>query len=302
MITQNTGRGVDILNQGNNVFSNVQLTNNDISSNMLEAVYVVNTASTTQNQTNTSLAPLAADGLVTNDARLQITMDNNTITANGALGTLSGTGLVLRVGTTDAEALTTSVTDDGGFATDGAGNFVRGGVLATVTNNTFNGNAGDEVFIEGFVSTVAPIPTTGTWSATVFDVTAFQQDPLARLDLIFTGNTGSTLNIARTGASYNNGETVFKSRDTAQVPAGPFGVGGTRLRNAQRLASRANPFDAPLVSPDGGTFLYPGVGTESTFRRSTTSNTTGFTGGDDFITIVPLGAGFGELDFIWSSF
>ena len=300
-ITQNTGRGVDILNQGNNVLSNVMLTNNDISGNMLEAVYVVNTASTTQNQTAASSTALAADGAVTNDARLQFTMSNNMINGNGALGTLTATGLVLRVGTTDAEALTTSVTDDGGFATDGLGNLTRGGVFATVTDNAFSGNTGDEVFIEGFVSTVDPNSTTGTWNVTVFDVTAYEQDPLSRLDLVFTGNTGNTIDITRAGPSFSNVEQVFKSRDTAQNPAGPFAAGGTRLRNAQRLASRAAPFDAPLVSPDLGVFLFPGVGA-STFRRSTASNVTGFTGGDNFITIVPLGGGVGELDFIWGSF
>ncbi len=303
-ISMNGARGVDIVNRGDgDSFNRARLVidNTTISANALEAVYVVNTADIAQTADVPSTDPLLSGGNVFNNPILDLVVNDSTITNNGVASPFSGTGLVVRVGTSGA---TTDHTDPGGFVSDGLGGLTgRGGVLGTVTDNTFGGNFGVDALFESFTSTVDP--TTGTtWDAVTFDPTGYQSDPLGRFDLTFTGNTGDSTDVTNEGAFYANADPVFKSRDTAQAPAGPFDVGGARRRNAQRLADRAGAFIAPLVSPDLGTFLYPGVGA-STFRVSAGSNTAGFTGvgSDSFLDAVFLpGAIFGELPFTWGTF
>jgi len=315
MITRNLGRGVDVLNQSN-ADSIVSFNNANIVSNELEGFYVVNTASATQNQTNAAIVALAADGAVTATPTLGLSVRNSTIAFNGNSSAFNGTGLVLRVGSSDSG---TSFADPGGFASDG-----RGGVIATVTDNTFDGNFGEDVLFEGFTSTVDPATTGGAWTDQnenprvpgndLFTPSGFRADPLARLDLIFTGNTGDSADVARSGASYNNDEPEFKSRTRGQDNGtdggffddpGPFNS-GTRARNAQRLAAReVNAFgdftDPNLTIGASDSFLFPGVGL-STFRRTAASTTAGFTTGDDFTFGVLLGIGFGELPFQWDTF
>jgi hypothetical protein len=169
--------------------------------------------------------------------------------------------LNILVGTSDGGH---SFLDDGGFASDG-----RGGIVATVTNNTFSGNLGADVFIKSFVSTVNPATTGGTWNATTFTPTGYQSDPLARLDLSFHNNTGDELAVNQAGALYTNAEAVFKTRDSGQTDPGPFFVGQT-LRNAERLGGR---FGLPPATPGGlsDLFLYSGIG-QSTFRLLSASS------------------------------
>jgi len=301
-IAFNDGRGIDILQMANatTTQTSILMTDNLVTNNLLEGIYIVNTASRTQSQSAASTAAMAADGNVDHASLLRIDMDGNTVAANGLNSGFSSTGLVVRVGTMDA---TTSINDPGGFVSDGFGNFTgRGGVIMNVTNNGFSGNFGDDVFFESFVSTVTPATTAGTWGATADPtaITTFRGDPLARLDLTFTGNVGDAANVTNLGASYNNAEDVFKSRTNTQSPPnqGPF-TSGTRRRNAQRLASRTAPFDNP--NP-GVNFLYPGVG-ESTFRVSAGSDTLGFGISDGFGSAVGFGGSiFGELPFTWGTF
>lgn len=306
-IDENLGRGVDILNQ-EDADSSMTFIGNSITSNELEGFYVVNTSSATQNQSDPSSMALAADGAIDAIPRLDLTLRNSTIAANGLGVTgFSATGLILRVGTSDGGR---SFDDPGGFASDG-----RGGVIASVTDNLFSGNNGDDVFIESFVSTVDPAITGGAWddqndgnpANDVFTPTGYESDALARLDLTFTGNTGDSADVTRSGAFYDTNEPIFKSRTNAQTPAGPF-TAGDRRRNAQRLAFRGiNAFgdfsDPALVIGTSDTFLYPGVG-GSTFRVSAGSSTAGFGAGDNFGTSVPFGAPviFGELPFEWDTF
>jgi hypothetical protein len=154
------------------------------------------------------------------------------------------------------------------------------------------------VLIVSFVSSAAPLTTAGDWADQneappdptndVFQIDAFQADPLARLDLVFTGNTGEETDVTRVGAFYDNDEQEFKSRigtNPATIsPVGPFLV-GTRQRNAQRLAARnvniGGTLLPPNVNPVAAGFLYPGMG-QSTFRVSAASNTLGFGAGDAF--------------------
>jgi hypothetical protein len=303
-ITNNAGRGVDILNktgeryagsappgQGTTTvdvissLANVTLDHNVISGNKYEAVYVVNTTASQQNQTDNSSSLLqisSGDVHAGSNPRLFFTMTNNTIVGNGTSSTFTASGLLIRVGTSGGGYF---YNDDGGFFSEG-----RGGVGATVQNNTFHGNKGDDIFFDSFTSTADPSASDGTWSATEFTVKHFFGDPLSRLDLVFTGNTfdsaavnnagspnpGSTAHVAGDnnpydGAYYNNGEGTFKSRTTSDAPDTGIFTSATRGRNATRLAARFT-FDPQVPTPpppnggfDSGDFLYPGLG-QSTFR------------------------------------
>jgi hypothetical protein len=305
MITNNGGRGVNILNQGT-ADSSIQLSFNRINGNTREAIYVVNTASTTQSANFG--AALLANGAFDAIPRLQLIVESNIVLNNGAAAAqteLGHGGLVIRVGTSDAG---TDHTDPGGFASTG-GPFAavpdRGGVIALVSDNFFDESVGADVFIHSFVSTAAPPTTTGTWTNAMFNVTTYRSDPLARLDLNFTGNIGDEALVTNLGAAYNNSEPVFKSRDGAQTDPGPF-TSATRRRNAQRLAFRGMNVFGDFTNPTtpGGAsdaFLYPGVG-GSTFRFGPGSDTGGFGAGNNFSATVPFGTPiFGEVPFGWDA-
>lgn len=324
IVFDNGGRGIDILNAGAGPVSTVNVNNNFIDENGGEGVYVVNTASVTQynskdgptpgsniNYLNDPTHGMDATGGVFNDPSMVFNMDNNMIRNNGEDSLFDATGFVMRIGTSDA---TSSAFFDGGYASDGFG-----GVVAEITNNVMSGNFGTDVWFESFTSTVDPRTTTGTWNGTMFNITGgYQSDPLARLDLVFTGNSGDSIDVTNIGAWYDNAEGVFKSRLSniaAAANPGPFPAGGpgaSRRRNAQRLASRDVPFSAPNAGPDGGNFLYPGVGT-STFRVSAPS-TIGFVGSgasNEFSTVgstflfgaapIDIPSFFGELFFDWDT-
>ena len=164
---------------------------------------------------------------------------------------------------------------------------VNAGILMELTNNTFAGNFGDDIFIHSFRSTVDPATSAGTWSSTQFNpaaVNGVNGDPLARLDLIYGNNSFISAeltprNIAPhpgttdgdTGAYYNNAEGAWKSNTNRvnDVTAGPFSS-ATRRRNAQRLADRVYADGTSLppgpFQPEGGNLvMYPGMG-DSTFR------------------------------------
>jgi hypothetical protein len=164
---------------------------------------------------------------------------------------------------------------------------VRGGVLMELTNNTFAGNFGDDIFIHSYRSTVDPAGSAGTWSSTQFipsPVNGRNGDPLARLDLIYGNNSFISAELTPrfivphagttdgdTGAYYNNAEGAWKSNTIRNndVTAGPFNS-ATRRRNATRLADRVyasgNSLPPGPGQPEGGNLvLYPGMG-DSTFR------------------------------------
>lgn len=342
-ITQNDGRGVDILVRpgdtdpfdsdnldpdgvpqaiGNSTLATVSMIGNHIKENLLEGVYIVTTNDEDTNQIQLSqAAPGDNDGGVPDDAsddpdgsiiptvRLNIEMHANQIITNGfAVPDFPATGLVVRVGTSDGGF---GFTFPGGFATNGfnpedtnndgildndldGDGFLDslepsfGGIAMSATFNLFDGNLGDDILFHSFTSTVDPPTTQGVWDAMQFTPMGFFSDPLSRLDLNFTGNrfnsveannedaTVGTFN--EPGAYYDDVDNVFKRRLGTATPGGPFGAADVR-RNAQRLASRwiTGPFvlpPDPLISPDLGLFLYPGMG-NSTFRVR---------GGENFFT------------------
>ncbi len=219
------------------------------------------------------------------------------------LNPFPGGGLVLRVGSTTslnntgAATIVADTTGDilgsgSGFGQTigvGANNatFGNGRMNARVVNNTFEGNLGDDVFIQSFTSTGVGSLTqsAGTWNDMQFVVMAYESDPLARLNLVFRGNTGNSLNVTNVGAFYNNAEGTFKSRTAmmAPQPTGPFGNNATRRRNAQRVPARGDLINqlAPLDGPDVGRFQYPGMGA-STFRIESDFDVSGFQSGDTF--------------------
>jgi hypothetical protein len=345
------------------VRTQLNIDQNNIEFSQFEAIYVVNTTVEAQGQganidANANVAMLTSDSL-TVDVRLALNVTDNFVRANGQNGvaanfigggTQNATGLVLRVSTSDANTQALdgnagSFQNDGGFATNLTNatftgnvtnaNVVRGGVGANVDSNQFVGQFGADVTFEGFVSTNAPPTTVGTWTdqndsprlpgtADVFTITSYTQDPLARLDLRFVGNTGDGAIVTRSSESsafFNNDEPVFKSRTVGQdgndPPGNPSNTGttgddngpfnsGTRRRNITRLADNTGAFDRPtlvgsVVDVSFNGFLYSGVG-GSTFRRTSSSNIAGFTPNPQntsFTTTVNQGGAVGETNFGW---
>ncbi|QDU07870.1 choice-of-anchor Q domain-containing protein [Gimesia aquarii] len=280
-IDNNGGRGVDLQTEENAnsdfIFGDgTEKGANRIVSNALEGFYVVTTASRGQNQDADSTAALDATGSVngtTTDMVLQL--DTNFIQDNGVNSNFTTTGLILRIGTAASSTSFTSQTP-GSTASVGdedSSNFGNGRSNVSITNNEFEGNFGEDFYVESFTSTVDPPTTASNWDIAnnpQFRVTGgYRRDPLARLNLVFEGNTGNGLNVTNVGAFYNNAEPVFKSRLNNGAPApnpdGPFSS-ATRRRNAQRVASRTNlaPFSAPNPAPTAvGTvadafLLFPG--------------------------------------------
>lgn len=302
----NRGRGINLLVQGDTT-ADVTFNQTRVEGNMEEGVYIVNTAALSQSVDTPATSNLDTAGDRFVNPILRLNFDDNQVLSNGIDSAFEGTGFVLRVGTSGASTAANAHEDDGGFVSDGAGNLTgRGGVLASITNSLFEANPGSDVLIESFDSTNNSAPSIGTWDAATYDINRFEQDPLARLDLTFTGNTGDDTDVVRMGASYSNLETVFKSRTAGQTPAGPFNA-GDRARNAQRLAFRGmnsfGDFSEPGMNTAGTAgnstdFLYSGVG-GSTFRITAGSDTSGFMTGDDFIDMLQLGADVGELPFTY---
>jgi len=288
----NGDRGIDILSQVDGDTS-LYLNESQVSANGEEGIYVVNTSSATQTQDVSSSDALLDDGGLFDDPTTVLYIEDSEIDANGEPGTMGG--VVIRVGTSDG---TTSPSFEGGFASDGFG-----GVRAGLVDTMLSGNYGDDVVIETYVSTIDPATGT-TWSDVEYDPTGYESDPLARIDMVFTGVTADTINVTQFGAFYDTADPVFKSRDVDQTDPGPFDMGGDRRRNATRLAFRGGAFSTP-ATPGGASdlFKYPGVGTsvmriESDFDQS---------GVDGIITGFNTAVGFpgpvqtGELSFYWET-
>lgn len=223
-IELNDARGIDVLNRGDG-FGFVNVDTNMITGNGQEGAYFVFTSDVTQQQNVLATAALNSTAPVsatTPDAegQLAIRFRNNTVTGNGILNgnfnAFESSGLVIRVGTSDAGSPN--------FASDAGGS----GVVASVEGNTFLNNFGTDVHLEVFRSTVLAVPDT-------------LSDPLARFDLEFNNNVVGVLDAlagldnnpfsanATPDAFYNNASTVKSN---------PFvftASGNTRARNATRL-------------------------------------------------------------------
>lgn len=334
MVLNNDGRGVDVINRGNNI-TNADISGNTIAGNLLEGLYVINTSAQTQNQWSSSTDPLAISQSILEDPELRLRVVGNQIIGNGANSNLAGTGFVLRVGTSDARDTPPQLgaggaeSDTGGFASLGtsggiisqgvsAGTFFsnitqdRGGVIAQVDNNIVTGNFGNDIEFHSFVSTRDPV-TNGTWAAPPANqtITSYESDPLSRLDIYFRGNStdpgaldslgfdlgGYTNRQPGLVAFYNNAEATFKSRP--QDTANPANTNDGPFTSATRArnATRQALF-SPAQPADGSNIynvLYPGMGV-STWRASSNSQAA-LTGQTENFP-VPL---FGELPYVWNT-
>ncbi|KAA0139974.1 hypothetical protein FYZ48_08595 [Gimesia chilikensis] len=265
-IDNNGGRGVDLQTEemANSDFifgDGTETGANRVVSNALEGFYVITTASRGQDQDAASTATLDATGSVTNShADMVLQIDRNYIQDNGVNSNFTTTGLVLRIGTMASSTSYTSQTpgSTASVGAEGSSDFGNGRSNVSVTSNEFEGNFGEDFYVESFTSTVDPPTTVDNWDINAnpaFRVlSSYRRDPLARLNLVFEDNTGNGLNVVNDGAYYDNAESVFKSRlrngTPAPNPDGPF-TSATRRRNAQRVASRTNlaPFSAPNEAP-----------------------------------------------------
>jgi len=215
----------------------VRLLNNDIRSNGREGIYVVNTASLAQLQSIDTPTP-ALFGLPPDDPtrgldasgeedavpRLVLEVHENQVFDNGQLleseiatgvtiPTLSGSGLVIRVGTSDyrksLESFASSPDDEPLYEDNGFFNRDQpGGVIAKVSSSSFGSNFGSDVYIESFVS--------------VTDLN-FDLNPLARLDMIFENNDGESLSVTNYGAWYDGANAI---RANAQRLPRQISLGG----------------------------------------------------------------------------
>ena len=295
-IEGNDGRGIDLLNTGTMQVKIGDPTlpldtgRNDIVGNRLEGLYLVNTADTNQSQSVPSTDALLQGGPIDAAGNVMFHVDTNTIEDNGLGSSLAGTGLIMRAGTVfggsddftsrDASGDLTRVGGEGASNATGVGSNDgslgkgNGRINARIANNTFEGNFGNDFFVEAFRSTVDPPATSGTWNTDDFIVNSYDSDPLSRVNLVFTGNTGNGLQAAVVGNPlYNNAEAVFKSREAVQSPAGAF-VSGSRDRSACLIPWRppGSPPNEAVIAPQ---FQYPGIGPERTWRVLTGFDTSG---------------------------
>lgn len=297
-ISQNQGRGIDLLSYGTTTVSvsegtgahddvvqsnyrigdGTEAGRNRIVSNLLEAIYYVSSAGV-QDSNLLSTDPNSRNRLGDiNDwpaAIMQI--DTNTISANGVNSALPGTGIVFWIGSsggTSSETGFIPYVNGDGFAT-GAGTIggridgtprnvnltqarqleafartpVNSRTNAAITNNTFEGNFGDDFRVATFLSTPDPATNATNWdqpgATPPYLLNNYVPDPLARLNLDFRANRGNGLNVRNLTTGYTNAEPLFKSKTNG----GPFG-NASRQRDITRIPSRSylgNP-----LSPFGG--------------------------------------------------
>ncbi|WP_437230056.1 beta strand repeat-containing protein [Planctomicrobium sp. SH661] len=300
VIEDNAARGVAIFNRGDGATMSAVIANNSIRRNDEEGVYVVNTSDADQNTDVASTEAMETGGALFANPFMNLIIESNEIFDNGFASGFNSTGLVVRVGTTGG-GQEYSWNQDGGFASS-----TYGGIIAEIRDNVLGGNFGNDVYFESFVSTGPPAPTNGTWTyhnadprdpaEDEFEIINYQADALARMDLIFTGNTMEQLNATTLGAYYDNDEGQFKSRTDLANGGGPLGPtfgggpfnanlgGATRRRNAQRLGARDVALPEPgtqlppnvpgsPTNPASDQFLYAGMGA-STFRVNSDVNFT----------------------------
>ncbi len=292
-------------NQFSPTDSTIRLLDNKIASNAKEGIYVVNTASLTQGQSGNTPVPddsnsatgdkdptrgLNDDGEVDSVPRLALEVDHNLIIKNGQrldvdaqgnpIDTITGSGLVIRVGTSDNEAppLLLGV---GGFSDFASApgdpsavifgetgfrnadeilaatgvNFAQlgffnrlqpGGVVAKVTNNGLN-DLGQRDSSSGFE---------GNFGADVY-IESFRstgvgaQFPVvARLDMIFEHNAGDSLDVTNFGAFFDQ-----NPQRNGQRLAGLVNIPGVALPLFGRVAGVHNGsvLDDPATGLDDAT-------------------------------------------------
>ena len=272
-VQSNAGRGLDILNYNSSdsnylIGDGLETGRNTFVGNGHEGVFYVNSAES-QNQNLISSDPdtMRADGSIATSPNAILQIDTNTISDNGQTTTFSASGLVMRIGSADGGTGFFDSNDPGdevgvgapyGDSNSALGLFgtISARTNARVVSNAFEGNFGDDVQIIPFVSTVDPGHTTGEWhdagqtNSPNFAVGTHNSDPLARLNLDFSGNSGNGIDVISPVflSSYDSLDRTFKSRDSAdsqeagQVDGdgsagGPF-PNGVRERSITQIPAR----------------------------------------------------------------
>ncbi|MEQ9406211.1 MAG: PKD domain-containing protein [Fuerstiella sp.] len=301
-IESNNQRGIDILNRVSED-SRITLTDNEVLTNRLSGVYVVNSSSHSQTQFGPDDAlhveTSTPAGLRTPNIELRVQsnniLDNGnqasvstvTIPSSGPddssgtpnpdwthdYTTVTGTlgGLVIRVGTADSV--------DRLLVANPEFELGHSGVDAEVVSNTFNGNFGASAFFDAFVSTLPP-QSQGEFDDDAAGHPGFidwrqgYRDPLSRFDLVFRGNSGNSLDVVNGFAFVDNNEDYFKSRHFNRSTSPPHD----------------HAHGAPTLTP-GGHFNVPG-----TLRARISTRTSGFF---NSVGQVP-GSTFQGTGFEWS--
>ena len=316
-IDSNAGRGIDVLNGGN---ATLQLQigdataegSNTIVSNNLEGLYVVNSADAGQSQNVSANVAMSANGNVFNRPDMMLNVDRNTIRDNGINSGFNATGFVLRVGAVGSDGNTVNNPGQVGTSNGGA-NAGNGRVNSRVVTNSFDGNLGNDFYVEPFLST-GPGNTGGQWDTGGFNPAGLERDPLSRLNMVFQANTGNGINV-QNFAAFSNNEPIWKSRSSngnVANPPGPFG-NTSRGRSVTNLRGGFDPLTntdtaAPFFVPgnagasQGFQFAYEALG-PTTWQVETNFDTSGNNSSFPFFN--PNAAGASQNNFsdptgLWS--
>ncbi|MCX7420271.1 MAG: right-handed parallel beta-helix repeat-containing protein, partial [Planctomycetia bacterium] len=285
VINNNAGRGIDVLNGGFGPTTQLQIGDgtvegrNSIIGNTLEGVYVVNSSDGTQSQNVPSSNAMSATGDPNARPNMMLNVDRNTIKDNGigdVASQFNGTGLVLRVGNSGSDVVdpfSNTITGAGSVGTNSGNAGGNGRVNARVTNNSFEGNYGNDFYVMPFVSALAGNDGT-QWDTNGFNPNGLQRDALSRLNMVFTGNTGNGMNVQDTSnAFYSNNEPIWKSRSNDVNVANPPGPFGNTARARMVTYLRGAP---QLIGPGFTQFAFEDGGA-STWRVETGFDTSGRT-------------------------
>jgi Inverse autotransporter, beta-domain len=301
MISFNAGHGINILNQWSGTINvdiegtvnptlpgniaNPALDSNIIDANGLDGILITNDVDPSLSQQRPLLTPFNISFLPGNN--INVTVNQTEISGNGTKAIVpdDGDGILINVGTSEA-----------------------GAVTASLTNNHFSGNANIDVVTQSFVATAQPLVEPLFLSTGQINI-AYEPDPVARLNFTLTGNVGDTIDVTRSGAFYGGQAPV--APDQIKSITGTFNdpsvAGGTytfaqddipapdtRRRNAQRatvvnqlssagtwpeatLASQTNPNDVAAATTSTTSFsaAIAFIGTANDYQNALVTFTTG---------------------------
>lgn len=254
-VALNQGRGIDVLNRGFDTYryatgenSYISIINNEVIANRLEGIYVVNAATDSQEQNDSS--DILEWQVTPTGGNIELRVQDNLIESNGNATSTSRVPIEESAGNNDRTGVPSNGTTSaynpaepvsdwipatqqipgtlGGLVVrvgtvDSVGRLLAantglelglGGVDAEIWSNSFDGNFGADVYFDNFVSGIAP------WTRDNFDDgdnPAFRwnvgyRDPLSRFDLSFRNNFGNQIDVMNGFSYQDNWESEFKSR------------------------------------------------------------------------------------------
>ena len=107
----------------------------------------------------------------------------------------------------------------------------------------------------------------GTWDTNTFDPTPLQRDPLSRLNLVFTGNTGNGIDV-QNAAFFSNNEPQWKSRSSNGNVANPPGPFGNTARNRSVTNLRGGFDTSTGIDTAAPFFVFGNAGASQGFQFS----------------------------------